>query len=109
MNIAQGLAHSIKVAGNRPAISCGEVEYTWRQFAYRTDCLARGLAYLGVQHGERVAVERNHHRRHARLGPRITHVPPDERPSAPPRPRHSPARSPIGGEDPSIPSWPPCC
>lgn len=56
MNIAQGLAHAIKVAGNRTAISCGETEYTWRQFAYRTDCLARGLAYLGVQRDDRVAV-----------------------------------------------------
>jgi long-chain acyl-CoA synthetase len=56
MNISQGLAHAVKVAGNRPAISCGEVEYTWSQFAYRTDCLARGLAYLGVQRGDCVAV-----------------------------------------------------
>lgn len=56
MNIAQGLAHAVKVAGNRPAISCGETEYTWSQFAYRTDCLARGLAYLGVHRGDRVAV-----------------------------------------------------
>lgn len=56
MNIAQGLAHAVKVAGNRPAISCGEAEYTWSQFAYRTDCLARGLAQLGVKPGDRVAV-----------------------------------------------------
>jgi long-chain acyl-CoA synthetase len=56
MNIAQGLAHAAKVAGNRPAISCGETRYTWNQFAYRTDCLARGLAHLGVQRGDRVAV-----------------------------------------------------
>jgi 2-polyprenyl-6-methoxyphenol hydroxylase-like FAD-dependent oxidoreductase len=56
MNIAQGLAHAVKVAGNRPAISCGETEYTWSQFAYRTDCLARGLAHLGVRRGDRVAV-----------------------------------------------------
>lgn len=56
MNIAQGLAHAVKVAGNRPAISCGETEYTWSQFAYRTDCLARGLAHLGVERGDRVAV-----------------------------------------------------
>src|SRR5947208_10723422 len=56
MNIAQGLAHAVKVAGNRLAISCGETEYTWSQFAYRTDCLARGLVRLGVQRGDRVAV-----------------------------------------------------
>lgn len=56
MNIAQGLAHTIKVAGNRRAISCGETEYTWNQFAYRTDCLARGLAQLGIERGDRVAV-----------------------------------------------------
>jgi len=56
MNIAQGLAHAVKVVGNRPAISCGEAEYTWSQFAYRTDCLARGLAHLGVRRGDRMAV-----------------------------------------------------
>src|SRR5205809_8024255 len=56
MNIAQGLAHAVLVAGNRPAISCGETEYTWSQFAYRTDCLARGLAQLGIERGDRVAV-----------------------------------------------------
>src|SRR5215471_1117264 len=56
MNIAQGLAHAVKVAGNRPAISCGGTEYTWSQFAYRTDCLARELAHLGVHRGDRVAV-----------------------------------------------------
>src|SRR5438067_12915457 len=56
MNIAQGLSHTRKVAGNRPAICCGETEYTWNQFAYRTDCLARGLAQLDVERGDRVAV-----------------------------------------------------
>ncbi len=56
MNIAQGLAHVVKVAGNRPAICCEEIEYTWSQFAYRTDCLARGLAQLGIERGDRVAV-----------------------------------------------------
>ena len=56
MNIAQGLAHAVKVAGNRPAICCGETEYTWSQFAYRTECLARGLAHLGVERGDRVAI-----------------------------------------------------
>jgi long-chain acyl-CoA synthetase len=55
MNIAQGLAHTVKVAGNRPAIVCGETEYTWNQFAYRTDCLARGFANLGIKPGERLA------------------------------------------------------
>src|SRR5438876_11019051 len=55
MHIAQGLAHAVKVAGNRPAISCGETTYTWSQFAYRTNCLARGLAHLGIERGERVA------------------------------------------------------
>lgn len=56
MNIAQSLAHTVKVAGNRPAIACGETEYTWSQFAYRTDCLARGLAHVGIKPGERLAV-----------------------------------------------------
>lgn len=56
MNITQGFAHAVKVAGNRPAISCGKAEYTWSQFAYQTDCLARGLAQLGVERGDRVAV-----------------------------------------------------
>jgi long-chain acyl-CoA synthetase len=56
MNIAQGLAHAVKVAGNRPAIACGKTMYTWSQFAYRTNCLARGLAHLGIERGDRVAV-----------------------------------------------------
>lgn len=56
MNIAEGLEHVVKVAGNQRAITCGESEYTWSQFAYRTDCLARELAHLGVRRGERVAV-----------------------------------------------------
>src|SRR5438132_848466 len=56
MNIVQGLAHAVKVAGNHPAITCGETEYTWSQFAYRTDCLARGLDQLGIECGDRVAV-----------------------------------------------------
>src|SRR5690242_583757 len=46
MNIAQGLEHVVKVAGNQRALSCGESEYIWSQFAYRTDCLAHGLAHL---------------------------------------------------------------
>ncbi len=29
MNIAQGLAHAVKIAGNHTAIVCGETEYTW--------------------------------------------------------------------------------
>ncbi len=56
MNIAQGLVHSVKVAGNSPAVTCGDTEYTWSQFAYRTDCLARGLARLGIERDDRVAV-----------------------------------------------------
>ncbi|MBO0792485.1 MAG: long-chain-fatty-acid--CoA ligase [Ktedonobacteraceae bacterium] len=56
MNIVEGLAHAVKVAGNRPAISCGETEYTWSQFAFRTDCLAHGLAQFDVKRGDRVAV-----------------------------------------------------
>ena len=56
MNIAQGLAHARKVAGNREAIVCGSTRYTWEEFDLRTDALARGLAGLGVQRGDRVAV-----------------------------------------------------
>jgi long-chain acyl-CoA synthetase len=56
MNIAQGLAHTTKVHGNRQAVSCGETEYTWNTFAQRTDWLARALASLGIRRGERVAV-----------------------------------------------------
>ncbi len=41
MNITQTLAHMIRVTGNRRAIVCGASEYTWSQFAYRTDCLAQ--------------------------------------------------------------------
>lgn len=56
MNIAQGLAHARKVAGNREAIVCGSTRYTWEVFEQRTDALARGLAGQGVQCGDRVAV-----------------------------------------------------
>lgn len=56
MHIAQGLAHARKVAGNRQAIICGAIRYTWEEFEQRTDALARGLAGLGVQRGDRVAV-----------------------------------------------------
>jgi long-chain acyl-CoA synthetase len=56
MNIAQGLAHARKVAGIREAVVCGETRYTWEDFDQRTDALARGLAGLGVQSGDRVAV-----------------------------------------------------
>ena len=56
MNIAQGLAHARKVAGNREAIVCGSTRYTWEVFEQRTDALARGLAGQGVQRGDRVAV-----------------------------------------------------
>ncbi len=56
MNIAQGLAHAKKVAGNRQAVACGSVHYTWKEFDRRTDALARSLAALGVKRGDRVAV-----------------------------------------------------
>src|SRR5215471_16632185 len=56
MNIAQRLAHAKKIAGSREAVVCGETRYTWEVFDQRTDALARGLAALGVQRGDRVAV-----------------------------------------------------
>src|SRR5436305_8136416 len=56
MNIAQGLAHARKVFGAHEAVTCGETRYTWNDFDERTDALARGLAALEVQRGERVAV-----------------------------------------------------
>src|SRR5229473_6727972 len=56
MNIAQGLAHAKKIAGTRQAVVCGETHYTWEEFDLRTDALARGLASLGVERGDRVAV-----------------------------------------------------
>src|SRR2546430_6937486 len=56
MNIAQGLAHTKKTSGTRQAVACGEIRYTWEEFDLRTDALARGLASLGVKHGDRVAV-----------------------------------------------------
>lgn len=56
MNILQGLAHAQKIAGTRQAIVCGDTRYTWDEFDRRTDALARGLASLGVQRGQRVAV-----------------------------------------------------
>src|SRR5438067_11307275 len=56
MNIAEGLAHAKKIAGSHEAIVCGDTRYTWEEFEQRTDALARGLAYLGVLRGDRVAV-----------------------------------------------------
>ncbi len=56
MNIAQGLAHARKVAGTHEAVVCGSTRYTWDEFELRTDALARGLAGLGVQRGDRVSV-----------------------------------------------------
>ena len=56
MHIAEGLKHAKKVAGTREAGVCGETRYTWEEFDQRTDALARGLASLGVQRGDRGAV-----------------------------------------------------
>src|SRR5438132_4849710 len=56
MNIAQGLAHARKVFGTNEAVTCGEIRYMWNDFDQRTDALARGLASLNVQRGDRVAV-----------------------------------------------------
>ena len=56
MNILQGLTHASKIAGSRQAIVCGDTHYTWNEFDQRTDALARGLASLGVQRGDRIAV-----------------------------------------------------
>src|SRR5712692_3708084 len=56
MNIAEGLAHAKKVFGTREAVVCGDTRYSWNDFDQRTDALARGLAALGVQRGDRVAV-----------------------------------------------------
>jgi len=56
MNVLQGLIHARKVAGNHEAVVCGDTRYTWNEFDRRTDALARGLAALGVQRGDRVAV-----------------------------------------------------
>jgi long-chain acyl-CoA synthetase len=56
MNISQGLAHAKKIAGNNPAIVCGDTRYNWNEFDLRADALARGLSSLGVQRGDRVAV-----------------------------------------------------
>ncbi|HEU0001162.1 MAG TPA: long-chain-fatty-acid--CoA ligase [Ktedonobacteraceae bacterium] len=56
MHIAEGLKHAKKISGSREAVVCGETRYTWDVFDQRTDALARGLASLGVQRGDRVAV-----------------------------------------------------
>ena len=56
MNISQGLTHAKKIAGTHPAIVCGDTRYNWNEFDQRTDALARGLASLNVQRGDRVAV-----------------------------------------------------
>ncbi len=56
MNILQGLTHAKKIAGTHQAIVCGDHRYTWNEFDQRTDALARGLASLGIQRGDRIAV-----------------------------------------------------
>ena len=56
MNISQGLTHAKKIAGTHLAIVCGDTRYNWNEFDQRTDALARGLASLNVQRGDRVAV-----------------------------------------------------
>ncbi len=56
MHIAQGLVHAKKIYGNKEAVSCGNTRYTWNEFDQRTDALARGLASLGINRGDRVAV-----------------------------------------------------
>ena len=56
MNITQGLAHAKRVAGTHEAVVCGTTRYTWDEVDQRTDALARGLASLGVQRGDRVSV-----------------------------------------------------
>ena len=56
MHIAQGLAHAKKIYGNKEAVSCGNTRYTWNEYDQRTDALARGLASLGINRGDRVAV-----------------------------------------------------
>src|SRR5258708_2453167 len=56
MNILQGLTHAKKIAGTHQAIVCGDHRYTWNEFDQRTDALARGLASLGIQQGDRIAV-----------------------------------------------------
>lgn len=56
MNIAQGLAHAKKTFGTHEAVVCGNTRYTWNEFEQRTDALARGLASLGIERGDRLAV-----------------------------------------------------
>ena len=56
MNISQGLTHAKKIAGTHLAIVCGDTRYNWNEFEQRTDALARGLASLNVQRGDRLAV-----------------------------------------------------
>ncbi len=56
MNILQGLTHTKKIAGTHQAIVCGDHRYTWNEFDQRTDALARGLASLGIQRGDRIAI-----------------------------------------------------
>jgi len=56
MNISQGLTHAKMIAGTHQAIICGDTRYNWNEFDQRTDALARGLASLSVQRGDRIAV-----------------------------------------------------
>jgi acyl-CoA synthetase (AMP-forming)/AMP-acid ligase II len=56
MHISQGLTYTKKIAGTHQAIVCGDTRYNWNELDQRTDALARGLASLGVQQGDRVSV-----------------------------------------------------
>src|ERR1700736_4398270 len=56
MNIGQMLVNTARRLPDRPAITWGASTRNYREVDRRTNALARGLASLGVQHGDRVGV-----------------------------------------------------
>jgi long-chain acyl-CoA synthetase len=55
MNLFDGLRHQAKLNPDRPAISCGEIKYSYAEFYERVVRLGNALMDLGVGKGDRVA------------------------------------------------------
>lgn len=50
------LQRAKRIAGTKPAVSCGDEEFTYAQMWERCQQLAGALGALGVDHGDRVAI-----------------------------------------------------
>ncbi len=56
ISLGAKLAQHARFQPNAPAVSCGETTLTYAQLHRRTNRLARGLAALGVKHGDLVTL-----------------------------------------------------